>query len=554
MCLALALALAEVAADHLYRSLRQQPGGAAAIFPSSVRVDLLALALLTALVAATTWIDARQAEPQPSLRRDPVSLGLALCLTLLVGVLLGPIPAVSVPLAYALVVTLGPRLANACPADLRLALSLGLAARVLVAVGLGLYGRATHGGLPVLDDEESVHRAAVELGPILVGGFGDLQSAWWHLSGPYLTLVGALYLVFGPDFTVARILNAALGSLGIGLAFGITKRLFGQPAARAAAWTVALWPGLVLWSSTGLREALFLDLTLLVPWLFARRLPTPSRAAALGLAALTLVLIGALREYAAWILALGGALALVRRTPLLVVPLVVALVLVWPRLPIAARLTPSALEYQAAAIELSTVPETDPAKRPGPPDPSMGGIGLIVRAQLPGESDLTTAVVYGYVTDPVRYVLATDRESLYVVPRERVLPINDETVTWDVPLRRLASGLRLLFVPPPPWGSEPVQRVATLPDALAWDLLVAITAVAAWRERRFGQGAWLVTGLYLAVMIVALGVISSNLGTAVRHRSMLVPWATLLAAPSLAELMSWVQSIHVLRSRSRPAA
>jgi hypothetical protein len=64
--------------------------------------------------------------------------------------------------------------------------------------------------------------------------------------------------------------------------------------------------------------------------------------------------------------------------------------------------------------------------------------------------------------------------------------------------------------------------------------------VGAWQARRTRSPAWLLVLVYLALMILALSLASSNLGTAVRHRSMLVPWLAMLASPALAAAVAWL--------------
>jgi hypothetical protein len=292
----------------------------------------------------------------------------------------------------------------------------------------------------------------------------------------------------------------------------------------------------VLWTSTGLRESLFTTASLLVPWLLTRRLARPTWPLAAVTAGIAVMVVGSLRSYAAAGIVTALVLAAARRTPLLAPAIAILVVAGWPRLGIAQQVTPRAIEYQAAAIELSTIPETDPKKRQPTPSPDLPWISAIVRVQLPGDDQLTTAVVYAYESNPLRTVVATDRDSFYVLPPERVQLISDANVTWDVPLRRLANGLRLLFLPPAPWGSEPLQRLATIPDALAWDGLVVVAAISVWQHRRTAAPAWVLTMVYLVLMIGALGIVSSNLGTAVRHRGMLVPWVAILSAATLAQL------------------
>jgi 4-amino-4-deoxy-L-arabinose transferase-like glycosyltransferase len=373
---------------------------------------------------------------------------------------------------------------------------------------------------------------------MLTSGFGYVQPAWWHLPNPYLALLAGLYALIGPEFTAVRLLNAGLGALSVALVYGIVQRLFTRRAAWAVGLVVALWPAVVLWTGTGLRESLFTTCTLLVPWLLTRRLPRPAWSAAAAAGALAVLVVGTLRNYAAAALAVGLIVAAIRKRPLVAPVLLLLGLVLWQRLPLAQELTPRGLEYRAAAIELSTIPETDPAKRAQPPDPAhQYYVTQIVRVQLPGDTGLTTAVVYGYQTDPFRYVVATDQNTFSTLPPEQVQPLTEQNVTWAVPLARLFTGLRLLFVPPTPWDSVSIQRLATVPDALAWDVLFALGAVGCWQSRGSWSAAWLVVLVYLVLMILALALASSNLGTAVRHRGMLVPWLAILTAPALARLV-----------------
>jgi 4-amino-4-deoxy-L-arabinose transferase-like glycosyltransferase len=537
----LLIGAADVWLNRVIEPLRHTSGEAVQrLFPQTARLDLLVLVALAILVAAVL-VNERDQLPAAS-----ESLKVPLLLAGVLGVagaaLLSPMTGLLVPVAFLSVWWIGPRLTDGPATEVRRLLCLALSLRVLVAFGLGLYGLASHSGLPVLDDEESLHRAAIEVAPMLTGGFGYVQPAWWHLPNPYLSLLAGMYAVVGPEFSAVRLLNASLGALSVALVHGMVQRLFSQPAARGAALVLAVWPAVVLWTGTGLRESLFTTCSLLVPWLLTRHLPRPAWSVAAAAGGLAVLVVGTLRNYAAAAEAVGLAVAAMRLRPLLA-PVVLVLGLVaWAILPLAREITPRGLEYRAAAIELSTIPETDPAKRAQPPDPANRRyVTEIVRVQLvPGDPSLTTAVVYGYQNEPFRYVVATDENTFYMLPTEQVQPLTDDNVTWSVPLARLSKGLRLLYVPPVPWEAVSIQRLATVPDALAWDALFVLGVAGAWQSRRAWPPAWLVVLVYLVLMILALSLASSNLGTAVRHRGMLVPWLVILSAPALARLVGWL--------------
>jgi hypothetical protein len=539
--------------------------------------------------------------PLPAWRFDWRVWAPAPVLGLATGLLLGPLPGLVAVVMYGLVLLAGPLFARERSAPVETLLAVAVSLRLLAAVGLSVYGLATHGDA-VLDDEVALNRAGIEVAAILAVGKGDLQSDWWHLPGPYLSSIGALYWLVAKDFTLVRLVNAGLGALAVGVLYGVARALFGQPSgsprdpqvgvtppkavvwgassARVAGWLVALWPVVVFWSGTGLRESAFAVASLLVPWLLLGRGDARTAAERIVLATtigLALFVMWTYREYAVAAMLAGLLLAAAppvvgwvraHRQPAAAVALVllVGLGVAAPRLAGVLRsepvnlalgwLSPRGLEYRAAATELSTIVETDPRKRPAPPSPDIPGVTTIVRVQLPGETELRTGVVAGYEYDPFRYHIKFDKDSDVVVDPDRVQRLTDDNVGWDAPLGRLLDGLRLLIAPPAPFG--PLAHVATIPDALAWDVLAALAVASAvwmgrrriprpppsaalpmrpgfaWLARR--SPAWLVCTLFPLVMLLALGFASAYLGTVVRHRSMLVPWLALLAAPAIVRL------------------
>lgn len=554
----LALVVADILLNKWYAGTREDgPPLSWATLVWAARADLLVLIALAGLVAFLLLRGGPPAQtqaPWPSGVRLLVWLPCG-ALAMAAGVLAGPLSCLMVVAVYLLAMRIGPWLAGARDSRLGLILATGLTLRLLVAIGLGVYGNASHKAVAVLDDEVALHRAALELGAILAVGKGNLQPDWWHLPGPYLSGIGALYWLVDRDFTLVRVANAGIAALAIGVVYGIARALFGAAPARLAACLVAVWPSFVFWTATGLREAAFATVSLLIPWLLARRRDPRTRESALLVGttvALAAYVVWTLRSYAVVGLAMGVALAGVaplrpwaRRHMRTAALAGVAIGLIglgavmqlpgsgWrgPFNYLLSGMSPPSLENRAAAFELSTLVEADPRKRPPPPDPSLAPITAIVRVLPPGETAFHTGVVAGYLLDPVRYRIDLDKDTELVVPTERVQLLTDANVGWDVPLRRLVGGIRLFVVPPAPW--ESLAHVVTIPDALAWDVLAVLAAYSAWRMPRGSSVTWLVLMAYPLVMVVALALASSYLGTVVRHRSMLIPWLVLLAVPLL---------------------
>ena len=71
----------------------------------------------------------------------------------------------------------------------------------------------------------------------------------------YFYVVGALYLAFGDYALIPKLVNAIVGTLCIGLVFGVARRTTGSAAAALrTARFVTFFPSLVLWSVLNIRD------------------------------------------------------------------------------------------------------------------------------------------------------------------------------------------------------------------------------------------------------------------------------------------------------------
>ncbi len=149
-----------------------------------------------------------------------------------------------------------------------------------------------------------------------------LQPTTW----PTFTVpIAAIYWLVGDYVLSAAMVNVALASLTIALGAAVVARLGSRAGARLIAWTLALWPSLLLWSTQLLKDcavaflvvlSLYLSLEVVRPqgdrsgWLKRRG------AALVGLA-LTLWSLFVLRDFLAvgWLLALAvlGLVLAIRR-------------------------------------------------------------------------------------------------------------------------------------------------------------------------------------------------------------------------------------------------
>lgn len=146
----------------------------------------------------------------------------------------------------------------------------------------------------------------------LAGGHGfvwDLESNQPLVGWPvgYPSFLAALFVVTGPNANVALGLNVLVAVLTVAQTAWLGALLFGRAVGLLAALLLALFPGMIVYTSLVSTELLFLWLTTLCFWL-AVRPQSPARTATKTLAA------GLATGMAA-----GGA-ALVRATGLMLLP------------------------------------------------------------------------------------------------------------------------------------------------------------------------------------------------------------------------------------------
>ncbi len=211
---------------------------------------------------------------------------------------------VALPLALAIVALLALRHAGGREdrRDLWLVTGLALAVRLGAALVIFLIARQAHDSGEWLADESAFFKATQSLMPNPLNR--PIQGGLEHLGGDgYLGLTTVLALAGGgvADTNAFRVVNAALGTVVVVLSILVARRLFGTRAALVAGLTLAVWPTLVLWSATMLRDTLG-SFTVVVLWWTLGRARELGWLRTVGVAFLSLVLALSLRPY------LGGAM------------------------------------------------------------------------------------------------------------------------------------------------------------------------------------------------------------------------------------------------------
>jgi hypothetical protein len=549
----------------------EAPETLALLFTFGTRVEVLLMAsVLVLTLLVIRWVPLPALRPGLVSRRVAIGLGSLAALSALGALLRFPEPLLVLALS-AVVWILGRRFAGRGDRQFLILLGTAFALRCAMALVLMVVAMRLPYGQPVVfDDEVSYRYAGFQVIRTILSGSAMIHWEWRHLGGPYLDVVGLSMGLPGADFTIVRFVNATLSTLTVALIVGIARKVWGEKEGLAAGWVAALWPSLVLWSGSGLKEPSAWFCSSLVAWVVLTRLPTRGWArwvAAASLVVLLLFVLADLRWEAT--LAIVGAgivalwLALWREKgarlaiALVLVGSVAAAVLGFVALrgrgpELFRQFSPRALEYRAGANELT--PLLRYIREVGLPDAPEHGykeLGGIVRVLLPGETRLETAALDWYSYDPPGYlVVVSGREGAYYVPPERLFGLTDETVGWDVVAGRFARGLGMLFIPPLPGSEESVRRLMLAPDVLAWTLLTVSAAVVALRRKQTPTLVWL--WLVPVLMVFGLGIASTNLGTLARHRDLVLPWLAILVAPAVPGVASWAWR-STLGRRSRTA-
>lgn len=443
-------------------------------------------------------------------------------------------------------------------------LALGL--RVLAALGLHLYGLTFGPSGVVLDDEgvyDKAARALLAMGRDVQAGAEAWVHGYGYLGGHHLSWITATYAILGAHTLLVRLGGALLGATTAVLGAAAAAALFGGRAGIVAGLVLAAFPGLVVWSSTLLRESLITGAVAaaLVAVARGRQARTLSQVVlALG----ALHVIATLRPYAALALGLpilaallvvvgarvAGSAAGGRRLGLLAAGTVALSLVVWQLWPTIEVVThPTALLLRQTAMRLVPPPYGLMGSDLAYADlvPETGGPLVVVEAGDP-PVELPGMVIGVWMNE---YYVATSREQVYRVRPEEVRPLAE--LPAEVAAAHLASGFgdglkAALLAPFSTGASKPVYRLLAA-DTLLWLGLLVMGLVGLARTR---MPALLVPLGFTWSVLLALAVVPGHPGNLIRHREALtVLPLTLAAAPVLTRLASWLWS---RRQRYAPGA
>jgi len=426
-----------------------------------------------------------------------------------------------------------------------------LGIRLLAVTVIYFIAIRTHGEGTWLNDEASFYLAAESLLPNPWDK--NLPVGLSHLAdNGYLGLLTIISVALGRMDTVAfRLTNALLGTFVAVLTSSVAARLVGRRAGLAAGLVVALWPTLILWSATFLRDTLG-SFTVVAVWWTLVHYRRPSHPRVLAVVTLAIVLLAGLRPYLAGAVALGvlgwAVFPWLARQTRLTVALVAAVVVVG----IAGVGVLEARHIDEGAHELvyrqmTTRMETlgqlyrdqplNPSPSPQLSDPSFGP-GAPVALVDPGSGWLLAGLVQKPVGHDVVEVAFTDG-SRQTVPIDGLWHLQSAPLSPQQMLVNVGPGALAFFSGAGVDGDS--SSLVWIAEALGWDvLLVLVLALVGGLRMRPPLREWLFPACVLLGTVAALVAVPGAPGNDDRHRaSQTVPLLAVFAA-------------GLLGSRSRP--
>jgi hypothetical protein len=307
----------------------------------------------------------------------------------------------------------------------------------------------------------------------------EIVKHWEHGAAlPYLPagkegfyyLLAALYWVFGPYTAAGLALNAAFAAALVPLVSDTTRRLFGEEAAARVPPLVVLLPGLFLWTSQLIKEAVILLLIALALNCAVRVVHRPAFAS-LTCMTVSLVLLFTFRGWVALVVA-GGLVAAI------------------------------AFGRRQLVAGFST---------------AVGALAIIV-----------VILSFGVGYSGYQAAVSSDLAQANVVRRDLALSANTgydheaDISTSQRALLYLPRGLVNFGLGPFPWQVASVRQLPVVPDMLVWWFLLP----SLWRglresRRRVGR-TLLVVVLPAVTTACLLALAVGNFGTAVRERAQVV--------------------------------
>jgi len=327
-------------------------------------------------------------------------------------------------------------------------------------------------------------------------------SVWLHYPGPnsrfYPWLMSLVYLITGRSFLLLQSISVFVGVLSVYATWLLGSEIWGQRAGRRAAWIMALFPTVVMYSALPLREV-YLVCLLMFGLVWVVRWVRQGRA-----------------KHAIWAFLLFGVGIFFHGSIFLVALaflMVIASKISWQgaRSFLQGRLRLTAL---AGLLVIAG----------GIAFWSMSGSGIDKLGQLSDIYDFDM-----WVSESQKRYYADGHSGNAVYP-EWTIPETVGDLVWAVPLK-----ITYLLFSPFPWDIKTPSHLIGLIDSLLYLGLVIIIFLnikTIWRN----EAARTVL-LVILPFVFAYGIGTSNFGTSLRHRAKFAGVLIMLASSWLARLV-----------------
>jgi hypothetical protein len=443
---------------------------------------------------------------------------------------------IALPLAVGVVAVLAWRHAEG-PGGKRLifavaALALGI--RLAAVLAVYLVARQAHDTGVWLSDEAAFFLATEALVPDPLDR--ALPLGLEHLGGDaFLGLTTALAMAGRvADANTFRVANAGLGASVVVMSTLVARQLFGAPAAVVTGVLLSVWPTLVLWSATMLRDTLGSFAVVALWWMLSRN-SQRSWFTVLGAAFLSLVIAASLRPYLGVAMLIGvlawaayPAIRGLRPRTLTLLGGAFAILVVGLLVTQARRIDFAAHEliYRQTMTRIETLgrlyTDTPPltADLPIKPGKAVGLVNPATGWTLGGvvqDFDAPDVARVAFVDGSVRDIASADLvplESAPIAPLQLVAAIGPDVLSY---LRGTSD-------------TRDASSPAWIVVALGWDILLLLAVLSFVRVRPDARN-WLYPLCIVAATFMALVAVPGAPGNADRHRAtQTVPLLLVLAA------------------------
>lgn len=391
--------------------------------------------------------------------------------------------------------------------------------RFVIVASLQTWLTVTGQGIALFDDENGYYTLSTELSlrwlglPPVNAGVANEYLGNINVTNSYVYVAAALLWLFGPEHMVIKLFNSAVSVVAGLVVYRMAASL--QPAAGRWAFVgMSVFPSLGLWSVVGLKDTYALALLVTATWTTFEFVRT-RRWSWFFATLIPVLLMESVRRY-----------------------LYFLLLVTWPVALLLSRGRAGVLPALLATVLSVGLIAVSPARN------YLDPLGLFniegVRRAMAENARTAFVEPKTPVPAPTPPPLSAPAKATPPPPASTAVPDMRETIARLEPalqssIRHAPVGLVHLAAAPFPWALRAFRDLALWPEMLVWYASLAYGL--AWLFRMRSRAPVNLIGHTLAVaaaLTVVLSLVEGNIGTLVRHRSMIIPTALILGSAGVA--------------------